>query len=156
MIEINNLASQSVRLAVENVLNEGGPFGCIIVRNGEIIATGVDRVTFDNDPTAHAEVMAIRAACTKLHTYQLDDCDLITSCEPCPMCMGAAYWARVKAVYYVATKADAASAGFDDSFIYEEMEVPYHNRKIPFIRVELNENSAPFEAWLKKENKKLY
>ncbi len=156
MSEINKLAAQSVHLAVENVLNEGGPFGCIIVRDGEVIASGVNRVTFDNDPTAHAEVMAIRAACTKLQTYQLDDCDLITSCEPCPMCMGAAYWARVRAVYYVATKDDAAAAGFDDSFIYEEMDIPYRDRKIPFIRVELKEYNAPFETWLKKEDKKLY
>lgn len=156
MSEINKLAAQSVHLAVENVLNEGGPFGCIIVRDGEVIASGVNRVTFDNDPTAHAEVMAIRAACTKLQTYQLDDCDLITSCEPCPMCMGAAYWARVRAVYYVATKDDAAAAGFDDSFIYEEMDIPYRDRKIPFIRVALKEYNAPFETWLKKEDKKLY
>ncbi|MCO6460381.1 MAG: nucleoside deaminase [Saprospiraceae bacterium] len=156
MKELQELATESVHLATDNVRQGGGPFGAIIVRNGEIIARGVNRVTANHDPTAHAEVMAIRNACEVLDTHQLDDCILITSCEPCPMCLGAAYWARVQKVYYIATKDDASAAGFDDSFIYKELEKEPASRDIPFIRLELSEYNTPFEAWINMEGKTLY
>ena len=123
---------EAIRLSVENVTSgNGGPFGCVIVKNGEIIARGVNNVTSHNDPTAHAEVTAIRNACKELGTFQLDDCEIYTSCEPCPMCLGAIYWARPSRMYYANTKKDAAEIEFDDDFIYKEMELPYENRKLP-------------------------
>lgn len=153
---INQLARESIRIAIENIQNQGGPFSSIIVKDGEIIAKGSNRVTHNNDPTAHAEVVAIREACQKLNTYQLEDCILIASCEPCPMCLGAAYWARVKAVYYIASKEDAAKAGFDDSFIYKEINLPHEKRSIPFIKVDIEEYNQPFNYWETFENKKRY
>lgn len=153
---IGDLALSSVRLAVENVLKGGGPFGAIIVREGEVVAQGANQVTLSNDPTAHAEVVAIREACKTLDTYQLSDCILVTSCEPCPMCLGAAYWSRVSSVYYIATKDDAARAGFDDSFIYKELNLPHAERSIPFIKLDLAEFNAPFEAWKNNSDKKPY
>lgn len=153
---INQLARESIRIAIENIQNQGGPFSSIIVKDGEIIAKGSNRVTHNNDPTAHAEVVAIREACQKLNTYQLEDCILIASCEPCPMCLGAAYWARVKAVYYIASKEDAAKAGFDDSFIYKEINLPQEKRSIPFIKVDIEEYNQPFNYWETFENKKRY
>jgi len=155
-LTLRELGEASINLAKQNVLNGGGPFGAIIVRNGEIVAEGANSVTLNNDPTAHAEVVAIREACTVLNTFQLDDCILITSCEPCPMCLGASYWARLKAVYYIATKSDAAAAGFDDSFIYEELGVPHSERTIPFIRLEMSDYNAPFETWAEFGDKRLY
>ncbi len=133
--------------------NEGGPFGAAIVRNGEIVAIGNNKVTSSNDPTAHAEVVAIRTACEKLGTFQLDDCVLYTSCEPCPMCLGAIYWARPKKVYYACTKQDAADIEFDDSFIYEEINTDYSDRKIPFEQISRDEAIAVFNEWASKQDK---
>ncbi|MDX1642138.1 MAG: nucleoside deaminase [Balneolaceae bacterium] len=133
--------------------NEGGPFGCVIVKNGTIIAEGNNRVTANNDPTAHAEINAIRNACKTLNDFQLKDCDIYTSCEPCPMCLGAIYWARPKSVYYAATREDAAKAGFDDDFIYKELDLPPRERSIPMIYAEQKNALELFEKWLLKEDK---
>ena len=133
--------------------DKGGPFGAVIVKKGEIIAEGYNQVTSTNDPTAHAEVVAIRRACEKLGSFQLDDCELYTSCEPCPMCLGAIYWARPKVVYYANSQQNAADIGFDDSFIYEELAVPYENRSIPFIRVSNDDAITVFEGWQQKTDR---
>jgi tRNA(Arg) A34 adenosine deaminase TadA len=133
--------------------NHGGPFGCVIVKNGSIIAEGHNRVTTDNDPTAHAEVIAIRNACRELNDFQLSDCDIYTSCEPCPMCLGAIYWARPNRVFYAATREDAADAGFDDNFIYKELDVSPEDRKIPMIAAERKKAIRVFDLWKKKEDK---
>lgn len=136
--------------------NAGGPFGAVIVRNNELISSANNEVTSTCDPTAHAEVVAIRKACLKLGTFQLDDCILYTSCEPCPMCLGAIYWARPKAVYYACLKDDAAAINFDDRFIYTEIDKPMHQREIPFIPL-LRENALKvFEAWSNKEDRIAY
>ncbi len=132
---------------------QGGPFGAIVVKDGEIIGKGSNRVTSDNDPTAHAEISAIRDACKNLKSFQLDGCDIYTSCEPCPMCLGAIYWARPKTVYFAATKDDAADAGFDDEFIYEEIEKPVDKRKIPMEQLLRNKAQLVFTGWKKKEDK---
>lgn len=147
---------RAVTLAVEGVNHGGGPFGAVIVKNGTIIAEGQNNVTAKNDPTAHAEVTAIRNACRALGSYQLDDCVIYTSCEPCPMCLGAIYWARPKAVYYASSHKDAADAGFDDSFIYDEIEKQTSERMIPFYQVNFSEHSAPFDAWKSFAEKKVY
>ena len=136
--------------------NEGGPFGCIIVKGDEIVGRGNNKVTSSNDPTAHAEVTAIRDACKNLNTFQLSDCEIYTSCEPCPMCLGAIYWARPKAVYYANTRVDAANIGFDDSMIYDEMAAPLEQRKIPIIQLGRDEAYKVFKAWQEKRDKKLY
>jgi tRNA(Arg) A34 adenosine deaminase TadA len=136
--------------------NEGGPFGCIIVKGDEIVGRGNNKVTSSNDPTAHAEVTAIRDACKNLNTFQLSDCEIYTSCEPCPMCLGAIYWARPKAVYYANTRLDAANIGFDDSMIYDEMAAPLEQRKIPIIQLGRDEAYKVFKAWQEKRDKKLY
>lgn len=133
--------------------NHGGPFGCVIVKNGTIVAEGYNRVTTDNDPTAHAEIIAIRNACRELNDFQLTDCDIYTSCEPCPMCLGAIYWARPKRVYYAATRQDAADAGFDDEFIYDELDISPKDRTIPMAPAERNKAIQVFEEWKKKEDK---
>lgn len=133
--------------------NHGGPFGCVIVKDGAIIAEGHNRVTSDNDPTAHAEIVAIRKACDELNDFQLTDCDIYTSCEPCPMCIGAIYWARPSKVYYAASREDAAEAGFDDHFIYEELNVPPDDRTISMISSERKKAIRVFEKWIKKEDK---
>ena len=135
---------------------DGGPFGAVIVQNGEIIAEGNNRVLVDNDPTAHAEVVAIRRATSKLGRFDLSDCELYTSCEPCPMCLGAIYWARPKAVYYANTKADAAAIEFDDSFIYDELEKPMEARAIPFHHIDSPAARGIFEAWAEKSDKTQY
>src|ERR1700733_13358603 len=123
---------EAIRQAVENVRQgRGGPFGAVVVKDGSVIATGANSVTTTNDPTAHAEVIAIREACLALGTFQLTGCEIYTSCEPCPMCLGAIYWARPDRVYYAATASDAADAGFDDSFIYEELKHAHTERRIP-------------------------
>jgi tRNA(Arg) A34 adenosine deaminase TadA len=137
-------------------LGKGGPFGAVVVKNGEIIATGCNHVTSTNDPTAHAEVMAIREACRVLGTYQLTDCEIYTSCEPCPMCLGAIYWARPKSVYFASTRHDAAAAGFDDSFIYDEMSVSADKRTIPLIHLDEAEAASLFTTWSNSELKKEY
>lgn len=148
---------EAINLAKKNVLSgKGGPFGAIIVKNGEIIARGTNLVTSINDPTAHAEVIAIRQACKKLNTFKLDECEIYCSCEPCPMCLGAIYWARLKAIYFAATKQDAAKSDFDDSFIYKEIDLPVQKRKIPTQQIFIDEALSPFKEWDKKEDKIRY
>ncbi len=128
---------------------KGGPFGAVIVKDGKIIGRGSNMVTINNDPTAHAEIVAIRDACKNLNSFQLDGCEIYTSCEPCPMCLGAIYWARPKKMYYAATKHDATDAGFDDSFIYEELDLPYSERKIPTEQQDQEEAVKVFDSWKK-------
>ncbi len=136
--------------------NSGGPFGAVVVKDGEIIAEGYNRVTSDNDPTAHAEVIAIREACKKLKSFQLDDCVIYTSCEPCPMCLGAIYWARPKKVFYACNREDAALANFDDQFIYDELELKIENRKVDFENIIRDEGLHVFEHWKAKNDKTEY
>ena len=133
--------------------NEGGPFGCVIVKDGKIVGRGNNKVTSTNDPTAHGEVMAIRDACRNLGTFQLDGCELYTTCEPCPMCFGAIYWARLDKVYYGSTQVDAADVGFDDQFIYDEIPLPYKERRIPFIQEFREIALEPFQEWARKQDK---
>lgn len=148
---------EAIRLAKENVKNgSGGPFGAVVVKDGEIVAACGNSVTPSNDPTAHAEVNAIREACRKLGTYQLDGCEVYASCEPCPMCLGAIYWARPSKVYYASTKEDAADAGFDDSFIYKEITMPEAERSIPFLKVEEKEAGEEFRMWKTSVEKVVY
>src|SRR5262245_43487112 len=147
---------QAVALALENVRNGGGPFAAVIVKNGALIATGANRVTTSNDPTAHAEVVAIREACKRLESFQLDHCELFTTCEPCPMCLGAIYWARPARVFYAATASEAAAAGFDDAFIYRELATPRPERRIPMDQLLHAEAQAIFHAWQSKPDKTAY
>ena len=146
----------AIELAVENIKNGGGPFGAVIVKDGAVVATGANRVTANNDPTAHAEVCAIRAACTKLGTFDLSGCVIYTSCEPCPMCLGAIYWAHIDKIYYGANQLDAASVDFDDSFIYRELELTPDKRNKPVENILHDEAQAPFRAWQEKEDKIRY
>ena len=156
-MEANDFLNEAIRLAVDNVRSgKGGPFGALVVKDGIIIGRGVNTVTTGNDPTAHAEVNAIREACLHLGTFQLSGCEIYTSCEPCPMCLGAIYWARPDKVYFAATKTDAASVGFDDSFIYDEIATPHHRRKIPFISLLLDNAMDPFKEWSSKDDKVEY
>ena len=143
-------------LAAQNVQSGGGPFAALVVRNREIIATGVNQVTLLHDPTAHAEVQAIRNACLKLQTFQLVECELYSSCEPCPMCLGAIYWARLQCVWYAATQTDAATFGFDDKHIYDQINQPNLERKIPFKTCSCNQKLAPFLAWQNSQDRTLY
>lgn len=136
--------------------NEGGPFGCIVVKDGKIVGRGNNKVTSTNDPTAHAEVIAIRDACKTLNSFQLEDCDIYTTCEPCPMCLGAIYWARPNKVYFGSNKQDAAQAGFDDAFIYNELSLPFNERSIPFIQMAREISLKTFNYWDKKEDKIQY
>lgn len=152
----NDFLEHAVALALANVGAGGGPFGAVIVREGQIIAEGVNRVTQVNDPTAHAEIVAIREACRALNRFQLDNCAIYASCEPCPMCLGAIYWARLGAVYFAATREDAASAGFDDSLIYSEMPLEPGERRIAMRRVALPDAAAPFRMWLNNTNRTPY
>jgi len=147
---------RAIALAYENIRAGGGPFAALVVKDGRAVAEGVNRVTSTNDPTAHAEVVAIRAACKALGTFQLTDCDLYTSCEPCPMCVGAIYWARPARVFYAGTAADAAAGGFDDAFIYEEIKLPQATRRIPMAQVLHEEGTGIFRAWLAKTDKTPY
>jgi guanine deaminase len=141
---------QAIALATENVTSgRGGPFGAVIVKDGKIIATGVNLVTSSNDPTAHAEVTAIRNACTALATFNLDGCEIYTSCEPCPMCLAALYWSRCKTIFYGNNAADAARVGFDDAFLYDEMKKPLEERALPIIQMLPDEAWASFAAWEK-------
>ena len=135
---------------------EGGPFGCVIVKDGKVIASAHNKVLCSNDPTAHAEMVAIRQACQHLGTHQLDGCELYTSCEPCPMCLGAIYWARPDKVYFANTKADAAAIGFDDHFIYQELDKPVTERKIPMLHQPHSAAEAVFTDWHKMEERKMY
>ena len=155
-MEHDDFMRQAIALAVDNVNNGGGPFGAVIVKDGRVVATGVNRVVPDNDPTAHAEVNAIRAACVKLGTFNLSGCVLYTSCEPCPMCLGAIYWAHLDKIYYGATQYDAAAVDFDDSFIYRELELRPENRHKPVANLLHEEALAPFNAWREKEDKVEY
>lgn len=136
--------------------NEGGPFGAVITKNGQIIAEGNNKVTSTNDPTAHAEVTAIRAACKKLNTYDLHGCEIYSSCEPCPMCLAAIYWAGIDKIYYVNTREDAEKIDFSDKFIYDEINLPPEKRTIPMIKVNNEEAKKVFEEWEKKEDKLRY
>lgn len=147
------LMRKAIELAENNVANGGGPFGAVISRNGEIIATGVNRVTAEHDPTAHAEVSAIREACKKLGRFDLSDCEIYTSCEPCPMCLGAIYWSHIGKMYYGNSKSDAKEIGFDDSFIYDELALPPESRKLS-SEVMLREAAAKaFGMWMEKDDK---
>jgi guanine deaminase len=153
----DSFMQQVIREAVENVRSgRGGPFAAIVVKGGRAIATGTNSVTSTNDPTAHAEVAAIREACRVLGTFQLTGCEIYTSCEPCPMCLGAIYWARPDRVYFAATAGDAASAGFDDSFIYEELKQPHGRRKIPFEAMLREAGLEPFREWMRKADRIRY
>lgn len=144
---------KAIELSRENVANGGGPFGAVIAKDGEIVATGVNRVTASYDPTAHAEVSAIRAAASKLGTFNLSGYEIYTSCEPCPMCLGAIYWARLDKMYYGNNKTDAKNIGFDDSFIYDELELKPENRKLPSEVLLHDEAIKAFEEWMEKEDK---
>ena len=136
--------------------NAGGPFGCVIVKNGKIIGEGFNSVTSTNDPTAHAEIVAIRNACRELNSFQLTDCEIYTSCEPCPMCLGAIYWARTSTVYFACTREDAATIGFEDQFIYDQITVPHESRTIPFHQLMRTESIKVFNGWLTKADKTEY
>jgi len=145
---------EAIRLSMENVQSgNGGPFGTVIVKNGKIIATGANEVTKSNDPTAHAEMIAIRNACEKLNSFQLDGCDIYCSCEPCPMCLGAIYWARPKSIYFANSKKDAAEINFDDNFIYQEIKLPIHERKLTITQLLRDEAQSVFLQWQESENK---
>jgi tRNA(Arg) A34 adenosine deaminase TadA len=142
---------EAIKLAGANLGNGfGGPFGCVIVKDGEIIASAYNEVLSSNDPTAHAEILAIRRACQALQSHQLDDCDIYTSCEPCPMCLGAIYWSRPRKVYFAASRKDAGMAGFDDDFIYHQLNLPYADRKIPFEQVNPDKAKELFNTWISK------
>jgi len=145
---------EAIDLAFEGMRNNnGGPFGAIVVKDGEVIGRGNNAVTASNDPTAHAEVVAIRDACKNLDAFQLDGCEIYTSCEPCPMCLGAIYWARPSKLYYACSKTDAADAGFDDDFIYKEIDLPLPERKIEFVQLMQAESKQVFDEWKEKEDK---
>ena len=148
---------EAIRLSLEKMRrNAGGPFGAVVARRGQIVGRGWNRVTSANDPTAHAEVAAIRAACRKLKTFRLDDCELYASCEPCPMCLAAAYWARIGKIFYAGTRRDAAAAGFDDDWIYREVARPVSRRKIPMKELSRTEALKVFAEWKRKPDKIRY
>ena len=148
---------QAILLATENVTSgRGGPFGAVIVRDGKVIAAAANQVTATHDPTAHAEITAIRAACAALGTFSLEGCELYTSCEPCPMCLAAIYWARCKTIYYGCNAKDAAKAGFDDAFLYEEMKKPLAERSLPIVNLCADEAWAAFAAWIDSPKKVEY
>jgi guanine deaminase len=148
---------QTIDMAVQNVISQrGGPFAALIARNGELIGAGTNLVTATNDPTAHAEVVAIRAACRHIGSFQLTDCELYTSCEPCPMCLGAIYWARPARYYFASNRQDAALAGFDDAFIYEELNVPPDQRAIPGVSLMRERGLEAFAKWRESARKISY
>ena len=148
---------QAIKLALAGVQNnEGGPFGCIVVKDNKIIGKGNNKVTSTNDPTAHAEIVAIKDACNYLNSFQLEGCTIYTSCEPCPMCLGAIYWARPDEVYFASNKTDAAKVGFDDAFIYKEIDLDYSKRSIKFIQKNRKEALEAFKLWEEKEDKTAY
>jgi tRNA(Arg) A34 adenosine deaminase TadA len=152
----DELMRACIEQAALSASGDGGPFGALIVRKEQVVATGTNGVTSLRDPTAHAEVQAIRAACRALDTWDLAGCDLYTSCEPCPMCLGAAYWARVRHVFFCATRADAAAAGFDDARIYDELALPFEGRTLPLVRILPDHAARPFEAWVKNKGRIAY
>ena len=147
---------EAIRLASESVRNGGGPFGAVIVKDGKIVAGSSNRVTIDNDPTAHAEVNTIREACRRLGTFDLSGCVIYTSCEPCPMCLGAIYWAHIDRIYYGNTRKDAADIDFADDFIYEEMDKPLDERTVPIIPMLRDEAMQSFRLWTEKTDKTEY
>jgi guanine deaminase len=148
---------EAIRLSIRMMRrNHGGPFGAVVVRNGKIVGRGWNQVTSSNDPTAHAEIVAIRKACQRLKTFQLDDCDLYTSCEPCPMCLSAIYWARLRNVFYGNTRKDAARIAFDDDFIYREVAMPLRKRKRKLKQLLRKEALAAFTEWERKADKVPY
>lgn len=150
------LMKTAIDLSVKNVAEGGGPFGAVIAKDGKIVATGVNRVTADHDPTAHAEVSAIRAAAKALGTFDLSGCEIYTSCEPCPMCLGAIYWAHLDRMYYGNTKTDAAKAGFDDAFIYKELDLDPQKRSLRSEMMMHDEALQAFDDWMKKDDKIRY
>ena len=147
---------EAILLSVESVAHGGGPFGAVIVKDGKIIASGSNSVTLDNDPTAHAEVNTIRAACHALCTFDLDGCVIYTSCEPCPMCLGAIYWAGIDRIYYANTRQDAEAIEFSDNFIYAELDRPMAKRDVPFIQLLRDEAQTAFRIWTEKVDKTEY
>jgi guanine deaminase len=147
----------AIDLSEYNVKNgQGGPFGAVIVKEGMVLARSANKVVPTNDPTAHAEISAIRLACQELGSFSLAGCEIYTSCEPCPMCLGAIYWARIDKIYYANTKADAAAIGFDDHFIYEELDLPMEKRKLPVVQLMRDEALGIFKLWSETENKTEY
>ena len=147
---------KAIALSIKNIDSGGGPFGAVIVKDGQIIASGVNRVTILHDPTAHAEIVAIRRATKKLQTFDLSGCQIYSSCEPCPMCLGAIYWAHLDALYYGNSKMDAENSGFDDSFIYEELNLKPINRKLKSLQYLHDEALVAFEKWKNKDDKLVY
>lgn len=157
MQDKNKFMQAAIDLARENLkFKNGGPFGAVIVKNGKIIGRGVNTVTTNNDPTAHAEVNAIREACENLNTFQLEGCDIYSSCEPCPMCLGAIYWARPRKLFFATSREDAAKAGFDDAEIYKELELPFAKRKLPTEQLMKSEGEEIFKTWIDCEFKTEY
>jgi guanine deaminase len=153
----NPFMARAIQLSIDNVQSgRGGPFGAVVVRGNDIIAEGANQVTSTNDPTAHAEVVAIREACRKLRVFDLEGCEIYSSCEPCPMCLGAIYWARLSRIYFANADEDAAKIGFDDSMIYRELRQPHSLRKISMIQMMREEALAAFRAWESKPNKIAY
>ncbi len=154
---VNRFMEQAIALSLENVrAGSGGPFAALVVRDGSVLARGTNQVTTLQDPTAHAEVVAIRAACQAVRSFQLTDCELYTTCEPCPMCMGAIYWARLAKVYYANTREDAAQIGFDDSFIYDQLQLPPAERAIPMLQLMREQALEAFREWEKSPDKVRY
>ena len=154
---LDSFMKEAIEMAIKGVdKSEGGPFGCIIVKEGEVIGRGNNRVTSNQDPTAHAEILAIREACSHLKSHQLEGCVMYSSCEPCPMCLGAIYWARPEKVFYAGTRKDAANSGFDDSFIYEQISLSPEARNIQFLQIGRKEALKAFALWDQKEDKMKY
>ena len=147
---------RAIELSVESVNNGGGPFGCVIVKDDKIIAEGSNKVTSNNDPTAHGEIVAVREACKKINNFSLNGCELYSTCEPCPMCLSAIYWARIEKIYYANTRDDARKIDFDDSLIYTELQKNIDKRKIPMVQIMRNEALKAFELWDKKKDKVKY
>ena len=152
----NEFMKRAIELSIESVNKDGGPFGCVIVKENKIIAEGSNKVTPNNDPTAHGEIVAIREACKKINNFTLKGCELYSTCEPCPMCLSAIYWARIEKIYYANTRKDAQKIDFDDSLIYSEFQKNIDKRKIPMIQMMRNEALRAFELWDKKTDKFKY
>jgi len=152
----NQFMKRAIELSVESVNNGGGPFGSVIVKDNKIIAEGYNKVTSNNDPTAHGEIVAIREACKKLNNFSLNQCELYSTCEPCPMCLSAIYWARIDKIYYANTRDDARKIDFDDSLIYTELQKNIDKRKISMIQIMRNEALKAFELWDRKKDKVKY
>jgi guanine deaminase len=151
-----SMMQAAIRLSIDSVADGGGPFGAVVVRDGVILGAGRNRVTLDNDPTAHAEVVAIRSACRQVSSFSLTGCELYSSCEPCPMCLGAILWSRLDRVCYAGTRSDAAAAGFDDEAIYEQLSRPIDGRRIPMLQMLREDALAAFAAWKQHEAKTPY